>query len=707
MCLQCEAGFLPALAADGSIRFCVGGTELMGDSRMASTCPGGYIRTGDLCWACRDLFPKCVGCDREGRCIQCERGYIPIHGHYRVTCVRLCTSLGCLECATGLYSMHQHIQDNTVICRYSCPLHYYPLNYFPFRCEPCHPSCWGCRGPTDRDCLDCKTVGFWDMRANNIYFSTTESLERIRKDPDKSLLNADYSFHSDIGIDQVCLEAVHEDYAHTCDPIAHFEDQLGHCLPCHQECLGCTGYGPAACKKCRHGIRDAEGCVPECHLKVGYHMTSPIPGMSFCGWEPLSSSHLPPGYAPRIEFSIEYPAVHVGVELLVLAGFFCYFTVHAMGFYASMFFGELDDADLICWRYEDIVQEAALRELEYLVFLRKTRTGSSSSFGPTSPPQARSSDTVPAVPSSSSNSKKALGPLAEPKPRVIVRPNLRTQARLNMRLKRNLELRKEEAKKLKAKSKSRSKSLSLGTTQESHQGTLDAKSFSRETGTGERTGTKTTMYTIEHPATVATTMRTVEQPAPATPHTSERRTTSAATPCPSSTDLGSHSAPALIDYEWNGGNCMVSGPSFGAENITYRCLSCPIGYDTELWTSSEGHTCKQSYWFGAQLLLPRNFRDLEELRWKPREGYCSRYEPTCLPMDRTILEGVKMIAAEWLQLVYLGVLTLSQTFVLKTSHVVLKNLTSATSIYSHEFSSWEQTMQYYKEWVVQEGGMGT
>ncbi|CAJ0573428.1 unnamed protein product, partial [Mesorhabditis spiculigera] len=45
-------------------------------------------------------------------------------------------------------------------------------------------------------------------------------------------------------------------------------------------------------------------------------------------------------------------------------------------------------------------------------------------------------------------------------------------------------------------------------------------------------------------------MQTIEQPAPATPHTSERRKTSAAevgaqTPCPSSTDLGSHSAPAL------------------------------------------------------------------------------------------------------------------------------------------------------------------
>ncbi|CAJ0560528.1 unnamed protein product, partial [Mesorhabditis spiculigera] len=416
MCLQCEAGFLPALAADGSIRFCVGGTELIGDSRMASTCPGGYIRTGDLCWACRDLFPKCVGCDREGRCIQCERGYIPIHGHYRVTCVRLCTSLGCLECATGLYSMHQHIQDNTVICRYSCPLHYYPLNYFPFRCEPCHPSCWGCRGPTDRDCLDCKTVGFWDMRA----LKCDSSMNR-------NILNA-----QDL-------------------------------------------------KNLRGAREEVENIYDRSNLRIGFTRTG-----------------------------------------------------------AAMF----------ARRYNRIVQEAALRELEYLVFLRKTRTGSSSSFGPTSPPQARSSDTVPAVPSSSSNSKKALGPLAEPKPRVIVRPNLRTQARLNMRLKRNLELRKEEAKKQKAKSKSRSKSLSLGTTQESHQGTLDAKSFSRETGTGERTGTRTTMYTTEHSATVATTMRTVEQPAPATPHTSERRTTSAAeigaqTPCPSSTDLGSHSAPAL------------------------------------------------------------------------------------------------------------------------------------------------------------------
>ncbi|CAJ0573385.1 unnamed protein product, partial [Mesorhabditis spiculigera] len=260
----------------------------------------------------------------------------------------------------------------------------------------------------------------------------------------------------------------------------------------------------------------------------------------------------------------------------------------------ALFYGELDDAELICWRYEDIVQAAALEELEIMVFMRKSRTGSSSSkaLSFTPPVREHSLDAFGNLVLSSSSNSRRCNPLDQQE-RVIVRQNLRPQALLNMRLKRNLEMRKEEAIKRHAKS-SKSGSLSIRTTQESYQGTGDATSFSRETGTGE-TRSRTVPTGTSTP-----TLPTYEQ-RPVTQEEVERRRSLM------SSDLNDHDFPVhkiakvmeddvlveyhvrqcstlsgLIDYGlvhdslWRGAHCMFSEPL--GELYDEVCAACPFGW---------------------------------------------------------------------------------------------------------------------------------
>ncbi|CAJ0568906.1 unnamed protein product, partial [Mesorhabditis spiculigera] len=144
----------------------------------------------------------------------------------------------------------------------------------------------------------------------------------------------------------------------------------------------------------------------------------------------------------------------------------------------ARFTGEIDDAELLCWRYEEVIREAAWAELELWVYLRKTRSKSSSSRNRALLTSVLGLLRVTSSTSSSAH-PRAFGYNSA---RVIIRPNLHHRARLNMRLKKTISTRPTYVTATRP-------TFETATTQESRVATDEAQSFTYETpttGTGTR-----------------------------------------------------------------------------------------------------------------------------------------------------------------------------------------------------------------------------
>ena len=179
--------------------------------------------------------------------------------------MQLCPLINCFRCVNNYSTrnlkcvFYYKIKLNkTIQCVDECPEQFY-ADEETRECNPCHVQCKGCTGPTDEDCIACKSL----KTMPNMYETKTRNTSKSRC----------------IG---VCLNQ-------------HFETQDGFakmCIPCHNQCDSCFGPTDQHCHDCKTFKVTHEGndnvsthCVEKCpkdkpHIDGSEKSCIKLPGVS-------------------------------------------------------------------------------------------------------------------------------------------------------------------------------------------------------------------------------------------------------------------------------------------------------------------------------------------------------------------------------------------------------------------------------------------
>lgn len=183
----------------------------------------------------------------------------------------------CISCQSAFV-----MSGNAIVqCLTSCPVGN------SSNCQYCHSQCNGCSGPSNTDCISCLQSSTTNSQGLTVCVPTCGSNEYQLE------INGDYfclPCHSQcIGCtgpanDQCkhcknvnnTYSAVNECTA-TC-PYGSYTDDQNKCQPCHPQCSGCTGPSRFNCSLClEDSVRQTTGelvCVPTCPLWQVYDLSS-------------------------------------------------------------------------------------------------------------------------------------------------------------------------------------------------------------------------------------------------------------------------------------------------------------------------------------------------------------------------------------------------------------------------------------------------
>ncbi|EAR91877.2 surface protein (macronuclear) [Tetrahymena thermophila SB210] len=120
-CTQCLKGYNLYDNLCLTSEQCPSGCKLCQDNFSCQTCLDGYVKQNQQCIKCS--VENCSFCDQQQRCFQCKSGYKLLNNSQ--ICVK--------DCGVGHY-----LSDNN-------------------ECLACDQTCFTCKGPTDTDCIICKT----------------------------------------------------------------------------------------------------------------------------------------------------------------------------------------------------------------------------------------------------------------------------------------------------------------------------------------------------------------------------------------------------------------------------------------------------------------------------------------------------------------------------------------------------------------------
>ena len=158
-CKICSSGCNTCINSSLICTTCNAGTYLSSSYNCINLCPDGqyidYVSN-----ACKPCYSSCLTCKSPGdisSCLTCKIGVLN-NGQclFCSSSCKLCsyTSSNCTECFSSNYLYNYQ-------CLKNCPDGYYK-NDVDNICDPCHSSCFTCKGGLFTDCLSCQIGSFLD-----------------------------------------------------------------------------------------------------------------------------------------------------------------------------------------------------------------------------------------------------------------------------------------------------------------------------------------------------------------------------------------------------------------------------------------------------------------------------------------------------------------------------------------------------------------
>ncbi|KAI8035334.1 furin-like protease 2 isoform X2 [Drosophila gunungcola] len=264
---------------------CVACSHYRLDNTCVSRCPPrSFPNQVGICWPCHDTCETCAGAGPDS-CLTCA----PAHLHVidLAVCLQFCPdgyfenskNRTCIPCEPNCASCQDHPEyctscDHHLVmyehkCYSACPLDTYETE--DNKCAFCHSTCATCNGPTDQNCITCRSSRYaWQ---NKCLISCPDGFYADKKRLECMPCQEGCKTCTSNGVCSECLQnwtlskrdkcivAGSED----CTESEFFSQTEGHCSPCHASCGSCNGPAETNCMSCPPSrLLEQSRCVSGC-----------------------------------------------------------------------------------------------------------------------------------------------------------------------------------------------------------------------------------------------------------------------------------------------------------------------------------------------------------------------------------------------------------------------------------------------------------
>ncbi|XP_017055608.1 furin-like protease 2 isoform X2 [Drosophila ficusphila] len=264
---------------------CVACSHYRLDNTCVSRCPPrSFPNQVGICWPCHDTCETCAGAGPDS-CLTCA----PAHLHVidLAVCLQFCPdgyfensrNRTCVPCEPNCASCQDHPEfctscDHHLVmhenkCYSACPLDTYETE--DNKCAFCHSTCATCNGPTDQDCITCRSSRYaWQ---NKCLISCPDGFYADKKRLECMPCQEGCRTCTSNGVCSECLEnwtLKKRDKcilsgSESCSESEFFSQTEGHCSPCHETCGSCNGPAETNCMSCPpNRLLEQSRCVSGC-----------------------------------------------------------------------------------------------------------------------------------------------------------------------------------------------------------------------------------------------------------------------------------------------------------------------------------------------------------------------------------------------------------------------------------------------------------
>nr|XP_017011796.2 furin-like protease 2 isoform X3 [Drosophila takahashii] len=270
---------------------CVACSHYRLDNTCVSRCPPrSFPNQVGICWPCHDTCETCAGAGPDS-CLTCA----PAHLHVidLAVCLQFCPdgyfensrNRTCVPCEPNCASCQDHPEfctscDHHLVmhenkCYSACPLDTYETE--DNKCAFCHSTCATCNGPTDQNCITCRSSRYaWQNKCliscPDGFYADKKRLECMPCQEGCKTCTSN-GFCSEclqnwtLNKSDKCIVAGSE----VCSESEFFSRTEGQCSPCHASCGSCNGPAETNCMSCAPSrLLEQSRCVNGC--REGFFM---------------------------------------------------------------------------------------------------------------------------------------------------------------------------------------------------------------------------------------------------------------------------------------------------------------------------------------------------------------------------------------------------------------------------------------------------
>ncbi|XP_043658322.1 furin-like protease 2 isoform X2 [Drosophila teissieri] len=270
---------------------CVACSHYRLDNTCVSRCPPrSFPNQVGICWPCHDTCETCAGAGPDS-CLTCA----PAHLHVidLAVCLQFCPdgyfensrNRTCVPCEPNCASCQDHPEyctscDHHLVmhehkCYSACPLDTYETE--DNKCAFCHSTCATCNGPTDQDCITCRSSRYaWQ---NKCLISCPDGFYADKKRLECMPCQEGCKTCTSNGVCSECLQnwtlnkrdKCIVSGSEGCSESEFFSLSEGQCRPCHASCGSCNGPAGTNCMSCPpNRLLEQSRCVSGC--REGFFM---------------------------------------------------------------------------------------------------------------------------------------------------------------------------------------------------------------------------------------------------------------------------------------------------------------------------------------------------------------------------------------------------------------------------------------------------
>ncbi|XP_016951901.1 furin-like protease 2 isoform X4 [Drosophila biarmipes] len=270
---------------------CVACSHYRLDNTCVSRCPPrSFPNQVGICWPCHDTCETCAGAGPDS-CLTCA----PAHLHVidLAVCLQFCPdgyfensrNRTCVPCEPNCASCQDHPEfctscDHHLVmhenkCYSACPLDTYETE--DNKCAFCHSTCATCNGPTDQNCITCRSSRYaWQ---NKCLISCPDGFYADKKRLECMPCQEGCKTCTSNGVCSECLQNWTLNKSdkcivagsESCSESEFFSQAVGQCSACHASCASCNGPAETNCMSCGPSrLLEQSRCVSGC--REGFFM---------------------------------------------------------------------------------------------------------------------------------------------------------------------------------------------------------------------------------------------------------------------------------------------------------------------------------------------------------------------------------------------------------------------------------------------------